>query len=81
MSSFLGLCIQESSLFMGHVLKKWQHKDDGVGGRGVSGGCILTEVTFVYSWSLLGSCRNSLFVPVLASLVLGQSAFAERVHK
>lgn len=66
MSSFLSVSIQESSLFMGHVFKKWQHKVDG----GVGGG-VLIEVTFVYSWSLLRSCSNSLFVPVLASLDLG----------
>lgn len=59
---------------MGHVLKKWQHK---VGG-GWAG--VLIEV-IVYSWSLLRSCSNSLFVPFLASLDLGQSPSAKWVHQ
>lgn len=62
----------------GSFAPKIAAQDDEVEG---TWGYVLLEVTFVCSLSFLCIWRNSLFAPVLASLILDQSASAKQAHK
>ena len=76
---FLSMCIQESCLFMGYMFRKWWHTHDD--GAKISR-WVITEVTFVLSFSLLHSCKkSSQLAPILASLIGGQSTSAKWAHK